>query len=115
MQRTRQRVEDRGVRRGGESSVGWEFFRHNITLLITALEHPRRDSGPADCDLGSTSVFQTLTHKRGLSENMSEKGKTGSIPAFLNTAISQTDVQKPVQHQTRQKVYKHGSPLAMGL
>lgn len=115
MQRTRQRLRDGGVRRGGESSVGFEFFVHNITLLITAVEHPRGDSGPADCDLGSTSVFKTLTPKSELSENMSEKGKTGLIPTFLSPTISQTDVQKPVHHQTHQKVYKHGSPLAMRL
>lgn len=46
---------------------------------------------------------------------MSEKDKTGSIPTFLNPTISQTDVQKPVYHQTHQKVYKHASPLAMRL
>lgn len=52
---------------GGEKqSVGLEFFSHNVTLLITALEHPHGDSGPADCDLGSTSVFRTSTQKSGL-------------------------------------------------
>lgn len=115
MQRTRQSLKDKGVRGGGDGSAGLKFFVHNITLLITALEHPRGDSGPADCDLGSTSAFKTFTPKRELSGNMSGKGKAGLIPTFLNPTISQTDVQKPVQHQTHQKVYKHGSPLAMRL
>lgn len=114
-QRRRQRLKDRGVRRGGESSVGFEFFTHNVTLLITALEHPHGASGPADCDLGSTSVFRTSTQKVDLSENTSEKGKAGFLPTFQSPTVSQTDMQKPVQHRTHQKVYKHGSPLATRL
>lgn len=51
---------------GGEQSVGLEFFTHNVTLLITALEHPHGDSGPADCDLGSTSAFRASAQKSGL-------------------------------------------------
>lgn len=44
------RLEERSER------VGFEFFAHNVKLLITALERRRGASGPADCDPGSTGV-----------------------------------------------------------
>lgn len=56
-----------GDRRGGErtgregkESVEFEFFTHNVKLLITALEHQHGESGPADCDLGSTTLCSKL-------------------------------------------------------
>ncbi len=53
----------------GKECVGFEFFTHNVKLLITALEHQHGESGPADCDLGSTtgvSVCKTWTTKTSL-------------------------------------------------
>lgn len=56
----------RGDRSGGDKTsrggfekenVGPEFFTHNVKLLITALEQQQHgETGPADCDLGSTAV-----------------------------------------------------------
>lgn len=45
-----------------EKRVCWvfEFFTHNVKLLIIALEHRHGVSGPADCDLGSTSVREHI-------------------------------------------------------
>lgn len=39
-----------------EGGIGFEFFRHNIKLLITGLEHWQGNPRPADCDLGSATV-----------------------------------------------------------
>lgn len=50
----REGVERRG--REGKERVGFEFFTHNVKLLITVLEHQHGESGPADCDLGRTTV-----------------------------------------------------------
>lgn len=62
----------RGDRSGGDKTwrggfekenVGPEFFTHNVKLLITALEQqPHGETGPADCDLGSTALGSELSN-----------------------------------------------------
>lgn len=52
--------ETEGGEKGQGESVEFEFFTHNVKLLITALEHQHGESGPADCDLGSTTLCSKL-------------------------------------------------------
>lgn len=54
-----------GVEGQGErESVGFEYFAHNVKLLITALEHQHGESGPADCDLGSTALCSERSRQK---------------------------------------------------